>query len=167
MNWNSLLVDRFNSNGKVESQRTRSAAVPAAASPVGRSAWKNAAARLRVRCCARGRAHSGGSSFVWRRPAPSESGLIPTGLLLLPILLAGCSTYPRPGTFAPRKGDEIVAAGQFVHTGTPVVLWMDPGGYDAYRVERRFSPIERSDWESSKAEVRDLTHPNRFNLRSG
>ena len=44
---------------------------------------------------------------------------------------------------------------------------MDPGGYDAYRVERRFSPIERSDWESSKAEVRDLTHPNRFNLRSG
>ena len=24
------------------------------------------------------------------------------------------------------KGDEIVVAGQFVHTGTPVVLWLDP-----------------------------------------
>ena len=48
----------------------------------------------------------------------------------------------RPGSMStPRIGDEIVAAGQFVHTGTRVVLWMDPGGYDAYRVERRFSPL--------------------------
>ena len=62
------------------------------------------------------------------------------------ILFAGCKTAPRPGTFAPRTGDEIVAAGQFVHTGTRVVLWMDPGGYDAYRVERRFSPLDKADW---------------------
>ncbi len=56
--------------------------------------------------------------------------------------LAGCATY-KPGAHASRKGDEIVVAGQFVHTGTRVVLWMDPGGYDAYRVERRFSPLEQ------------------------
>ena len=73
---------------------------------------------------------------------------------------------PRPGTFAPRTGDEIVAAGQFVHTGTHVVLWMDPGGYDAYRVERRFSPLDKADWETSQAEVRGLGSPNRYNLRS-
>jgi N-acetyl-anhydromuramyl-L-alanine amidase AmpD len=42
---------------------------------------------------------------------------------------------------------------------------MDPGGYDAYRVERRFSPIENSDWESSKAEVKNLNSPNRYSLR--
>jgi N-acetylmuramoyl-L-alanine amidase len=45
------------------------------------------------------------------------------------------------------------------------VLWIDPGGYDAYRVERRFSPLEKSDWESSQAEVRELTSPNRYGLR--
>lgn len=65
-----------------------------------------------------------------------------------------------------RKGDEIVVAGQFVHTGTPVVLWMDPGGYDAYRVERRFSPIEKSDWAHSTEEVPDLRTPNRYSLRA-
>ena len=74
-------------------------------------------------------------------------------------------TGPRPGAFAPRRGDEIVAAGQFVHTGTPVILWMDPGGYDAYRVERRFSAIEKSDWKDSSEEVRDLKSPIRFNMR--
>ena len=40
-------------------------------------------------------------------------------------------------------GDEIVAAGRRFHTGAPVVLWTDPGGYDAYRVHQRFaSPDE-------------------------
>jgi len=72
---------------------------------------------------------------------------------------------PKPGTLAPRKGDEIVVAGQLVHTGTRVVLWMDPHGYDAYRVERRFGPFEKSDWKSSQAESKDLGTPNRYNLR--
>src|SRR5690349_17579216 len=73
---------------------------------------------------------------------------------------------PKPGTFEARRGDEIVVAGKFVHTGTPVVLWLDPGGYDAYRVERRFSPIETSGWEASQEEVKDLNTPNRYNLRT-
>jgi N-acetylmuramoyl-L-alanine amidase len=80
-------------------------------------------------------------------------------------VLSGCRTAQKPGTIAPRIGDEIVVAGQFVHTGTRVILWMDPGGYDAYRVERRFSPLNKSDWETSQAEVRELTSPNRYNLR--
>ena len=70
-----------------------------------------------------------------------------------------------PGTPAQRMGDEIVAAGRFFHTGTPVVLWTDPGGYDAYRVERRFSPIDESAWETSKFKVKDLSTPNRYGLR--
>lgn len=85
------------------------------------------------------------------------------GCLLL--VLAGCRTAPRPGTFAARRGDEIVVAGRHVHTGTPVVLWTDPGGYDAYRVERRFSPYDESAWETSKFLIKDLSTPNRYNLR--
>jgi N-acetyl-anhydromuramyl-L-alanine amidase AmpD len=30
-------------------------------------------------------------------------------------------------------GDEIIVAGQPFHTGTRVITWMDPGGYDAYK----------------------------------
>jgi N-acetylmuramoyl-L-alanine amidase len=87
--------------------------------------------------------------------------------LTVAALLAGCKTAPRPGSFAPaRQGDEIVVAGQFVHTGARVVTWMDPGGYDAYRVERRFSPIDKADWKTSQAEVKGLDMPNRYNLRS-
>ena len=60
------------------------------------------------------------------------------------VLGTGCTTVHPPGTRAPRAGDEIVAAGEFFHTGTPVVLWTDAGGYDAYRVERRFSAFDES-----------------------
>lgn len=58
-----------------------------------------------------------------------------------------------------------MVAGHFIHTGTPVVTWLDPGGYDAYRVERRFSPLETSDWEHSRAQARNLSSPNRYGLR--
>src|SRR6267142_141920 len=81
------------------------------------------------------------------------------------LTLASCETAPKPGAHQPRTGDEIVVAGQFFHTGTPVVLWMDPGGYDAYRVERRFSPLDKADWENSHGKNKDLTSPNRYGLR--
>jgi len=85
--------------------------------------------------------------------------------LIVLVLATGVCAAPHPGTIAPRKGDEIVVAGQFVHTGTPVVLWMDPGGYDAYRVERRFSPWDKSDFDDSQKEVKELSRPNRYMLR--
>jgi N-acetyl-anhydromuramyl-L-alanine amidase AmpD len=87
------------------------------------------------------------------------------GLLLLAVaVLSGCRTMP--GTPAPRTGDEIVVAGQFFHTGgARVVTWMDPGGYDAYRVERRFSPFDKAGWAATQAEVKDLRSPNRYDLR--
>ena len=88
-----------------------------------------------------------------------------SALLLTAVLLAGCATS-RPGTIASRTGDEIVVAGQFVHSGTRVVLWIDPGGYDAYRVERRFAPFDQSWWETSHVAVAELTSPNRYGLRT-
>ncbi|MHC4610693.1 MAG: N-acetylmuramoyl-L-alanine amidase, partial [Planctomycetota bacterium] len=36
-----------------------------------------------------------------------------------------------------------MVCGWLFHTGAPVVLWMDPGGYDAYRVECRFDPDQQ------------------------
>ena len=36
------------------------------------------------------------------------------------------------GEKLPRRGDEIMVCGQLYHTTTRVVLWTDPGGYDAY-----------------------------------
>src|SRR5258707_9541131 len=80
-------------------------------------------------------------------------------------VLCGCSAMSRVGIIEPRRGDEIVAAGQFFHTGTRVVLWIDPGGYDAYRVERRFSPIDKAGWEQTREETSDLVSPNRYDLR--
>ena len=89
-------------------------------------------------------------------------------LLGVPLIFAtGCRTTPRAGQNESRRGDEIVAAGQMFHTGTRVVLWMDPGGYDAYRVERRFAPVAKSDWSNSCAEVKTLKTPNRYGLRAG
>lgn len=58
-----------------------------------------------------------------------------------------------------------MVAGEFFHTGTPVVLWLDPGGYDAYRVERRFAPLDQADWEDSQSAVPTLTTPNRYGVR--
>jgi len=37
-----------------------------------------------------------------------------------------------------RNGDEISVCGYLFHTGARVILWNDPGGYDAYRPHRRF-----------------------------
>lgn len=78
---------------------------------------------------------------------------------------SGCTTTPKPGTRVQRSGDEIVAAGKFFSIGAPVVLWMDQGGWDAYRVERRFSPLDESDWATSQEAVSYLRTPNRYNLR--
>ncbi len=84
------------------------------------------------------------------------------------LLCAGCRCLPHSGTVASRsrRTKSWPPESQFFHTGTPVVLWMDPGGYDAYRVERRFSPLTRADWEDSKADVKTLTRPNRYSART-
>jgi N-acetylmuramoyl-L-alanine amidase len=85
-------------------------------------------------------------------------------LLLIPAAFSGCLCHPQ-GQLEKRRGDEIVAAGKFFHTGAKVVLWMDPGGYDAYRVERRFVPIEQADWDDSRPHMDAPKKPNRYGMR--
>ena len=61
--------------------------------------------------------------------------------------------------------DEIVVCGRMFHTGAPVVLWTDPGGYDAYRVERRFGPLTNASWDATRAQGATPDSPNRYGLR--
>ena len=83
--------------------------------------------------------------------------------LCLASCFTGCLTPP--GVERARRGDEIMVCGRLFRTGTPVVLWTDPGGYDAYRVERRFSPWTNASWEVTAAASKDLDTPNRYGLR--
>src|SRR3954471_23301636 len=93
-----------------------------------------------------------------------------TALVLSLWLASGCASKPKavavkPGQRVDRHGDEIMVCGQLFHTGAPVVLWTDPGGYDAYRTERRFAPMTQSAYAATTRQVRDITSPNRFGLR--
>lgn len=78
-------------------------------------------------------------------------------------MLSACASKPamRPGLEVARTGDEIVVCGRLFHTGAPVVLWTDPGGYDAYRTERRFVPWARAAWSPDEGPET----PARFGLR--
>lgn len=54
------------------------------------------------------------------------------------LFLSSCRTPPPP---EPRRGDEIVVAGQFFHTGTRVLTWLDEGGFNAYPGDgRNYNP---------------------------
>ncbi|MBI4880393.1 MAG: N-acetylmuramoyl-L-alanine amidase [Planctomycetes bacterium] len=82
---------------------------------------------------------------------------------LLLIASCGCASAPAPGEPLARRGDEISVCGELFHTGTPVVLWNDPGGYDAYRVEPRF-PEEMTAEELAAWEVKAHYHSLRLHL---
>jgi N-acetylmuramoyl-L-alanine amidase len=64
-----------------------------------------------------------------------------------------------------RRGDEIMVCGQLYHTTARVVLWTDPGGYDAYRVESRFTAFEPPSRDADpKTAV--FRRPVRFGVRT-
>ncbi|HEX8521157.1 MAG TPA: N-acetylmuramoyl-L-alanine amidase [Tepidisphaeraceae bacterium] len=92
--------------------------------------------------------------------------------------VVGCSHQAPVAQRLERKGDEIVVAGQLYHTGAPVVTWMDPGGFDAYRSERRFAPMEQASFLATTraaaetkqrtgkaASFADIEQPERLDLR--
>lgn len=75
--------------------------------------------------------------------------LMPFVVLLLVVSGSwGCAV--KPGTLQERPEDAIVVGGQFYRIGTPVVTWLDLGGYNAYRVDKQFAPWEKATWESFK-----------------
>jgi hypothetical protein len=86
-------------------------------------------------------------------------------VVLLLIAVAIQSEAVEVGEPLQRAGDEIMVCGQLYHTTAPVVLWLDPQGYDAYRVERRFGPIEESSWEETAKQLGEDATPNRYGIR--
>jgi N-acetylmuramoyl-L-alanine amidase len=98
-----------------------------------------------------------------RARRPSRTRLLGLTFFLFGMALSGRAQESKVGERLARRGDEIVVCGQLFHTTTPVVLWTDPGGYDAYRVERRFVPIKEASWAQSK---NVLESPNRYGLRA-
>ena len=84
---------------------------------------------------------------------------------LVGIGLPAAAQEPKLGEKLARRGDEIVVCGQLFHTTTPVILWTDPGGYDAYRVERRFVPLKDAGWDATKA-AKALDSHNRYGIRA-
>jgi N-acetylmuramoyl-L-alanine amidase len=89
-------------------------------------------------------------------------------LLLLGLALPACSPAGRE---LRRHGDEIMVAGRLFRTGTPVVLWTDPGGYDHSRTEKRFVPWDQAAWrppppkDSGERSAGGPATPNRFGVR--
>ena len=77
--------------------------------------------------------------------------------------------------FQTRHGDEIMVCGKLFRIGAPVKLWLDPGGYDAYRTDRRFSDFEKRKWLRTMEEVKEgkltfgnatnETAPDRYGMR--
>lgn len=65
----------------------------------------------------------GGPATPLSAPAPASSS-VPRSIPHVPGAV---------GAPVPRTGDEIMVCGQLYHTGTPVILWGDVGGYDHYR----------------------------------
>lgn len=93
-----------------------------------------------------------------------SSTLATAALAVLFTTAARGDDSPKPGDRLDRKGDEIVVCGQLFHTTAPVVLWTDPGGYDAYRVERRFVPLEQAGWEAT-LKAGAIDSPARYGAR--
>jgi N-acetyl-anhydromuramyl-L-alanine amidase AmpD len=66
-------------------------------------------------------------------------GLMACVLMALGVALASCHTNAFKSDVVQRearKGDEIMVGGMRFHTGAPVVLWSDSGGYNGYRTDR-------------------------------
>ncbi|HLQ38316.1 MAG TPA: hypothetical protein VK348_10965, partial [Planctomycetota bacterium] len=83
----------------------------------------------------------------WRSRLPRSRrwliGSVAAAALLL-LLVAVCAGPAARFTHT-RHGTEIEACGQLLPIGTPVVLWRDPGGYDAYQTKKHFDPAAMDD----------------------
>lgn len=95
---------------------------------------------LALGACARGRACDPVSGDT--RPGAAPAAAAGAGTPGNAPRLAIPPAVARPGDPATRADDEIVVCGARFHTGTKVVLWTDPVGFDAYRPHRRFEPAE-------------------------
>ncbi len=81
------------------------------------------------------------------------------------VVAAGCAV--KPGTLAERPDDAIIVGGQFFRIGTPVVTWLDVGGYNAYRVDKQFAKWDQAHWDDYKDDenLPSYAEPQRYSWR--
>ena len=79
------------------------------------------------------------------QPAPGTNTLTPADTSRATAEELPAATIP----VTPRTGDEIVVAGQFIHTGTRIVLWTDTNGYNAYGLNNHFKPVDSASQETN------------------
>ena len=103
----------------------------------------------------------------YSRTAKLSTAAIAAGLAITAALAISNCVEPSgngaTGARLERLGDEIAVCGQLFHTGTRVVLWTDPHGYDAYRPEPRF-PDEMKPEDLAKWKFQPTLAPLRENL---
>jgi PBP4 family serine-type D-alanyl-D-alanine carboxypeptidase len=81
------------------------------------------------------------------------------------LLQTGCTQQKNQAAVPlKRSGNEIMVSGQLFDIGTPVVLWTDPGGFDAYRTERRFAPWDEASFEATTRAA--TTRPKEIQIKS-
>lgn len=71
-------------------------------------------------------------AFPWSSQSELRVARVAVGALSIAVL-ASCHLAPQRSVGAAVAGDEIIVAGRRFHTGTRVVTWLEPGGYNAYR----------------------------------
>jgi N-acetyl-anhydromuramyl-L-alanine amidase AmpD len=82
--------------------------------------------------------------------------------LLLGLLLTSCRSWTTHEKFR-TTDDEIIVAGQRVHTSTRVITWKDPGGYNGYLITPQVSspkpksPLPEAEPSHIRDHVRDLS----------
>ncbi len=81
------------------------------------------------------------------------------------IPLAGCAV--KPGTPVRKPTDAIIVGGEFFRIGTPVVTWLDRGGYNAYRVDKQFAAWPKAGWNKFKDDEKlpSYAEPQRYSWR--
>lgn len=84
-------------------------------------------------------------------------GLLACASLTSTLVLGGCI-----GHHSPRRGDEIIVAGEFFHTGTRVVTYLEPQGYNAYRCYNHFDPTK-----TAPSKPVSKNNPNRYSNSRG
>ncbi len=87
-------------------------------------------------------------------------------LLCLCVPIEASEPKSKVGDRLPRQGDEIMVCGQLYHTTTKVVLWTDPGGYDAYRLEPRFAPMDQGGPRANAKGAPEPARKSRYSLRA-
>jgi N-acetylmuramoyl-L-alanine amidase len=79
---------------------------------------------------------------------------VTASLMAMALCLQSAQATAQPDA-APKTGDEIIVCGERFHTGAPVILWTDKGGYDFHYSKPPGSPNERKPTRVRKSPLTD------------